>query len=45
MDKEKKEKKRIYNQTFKERTKEKKRELIKKLKEERQENSLLFNQF
>ena len=44
MDQEKKkEKKRIYNQTFKERTKEKKRDLIKKLKEERQENSLLFN--
>lgn len=42
---EKKMKKRIYNQTQKERRKEKKRKLIEKIKEERINNSLLFENF
>jgi hypothetical protein len=38
-------KKRIYNQTQKLRKKEKKRLIIEQIKKERQENSLIFNQF
>lgn len=39
------EKKRIYNQNYKQKFKEKKRQLIEQIKKERQENSLIFNQF
>lgn len=39
------EKKRIYNQTYKQKNKEKKRQMIEQIKKERQENSLIFNQF
>ena len=42
---EKNEKKRIYNQTYKQKNKEKKRQMIEQIKKERQENSLIFNQF
>lgn len=42
---EKKMKKRMYNQTQKERRKEKKRKLIEKIKEERLNNSLIFEKF
>ena len=37
------EKKRIYNQNYKKKYKEKKRLLIEQIKKERQENSLIFN--
>jgi len=39
------EKKRIYNQNYKQKNKEKKRQMIEQIKKERQENSLIFNQF
>lgn len=42
---EKNEKKRIYNQNYKQKNKEKKRQMIEQIKKERQENSLIFNQF
>jgi len=42
---EKKMKKRMYNQTQKERRKEKKRQLIEKIKEERLKNSIIFDNF
>ena len=42
---EKNEKKRIYNQTYNQKNKEKKRQMIEQIKKERQENSLIFNQF
>ena len=42
---EKKMKKRIYNQTQKERRKEKKRQLIEKIKEERLKNSIILDNF
>ena len=37
------EKKRIYNQNYKQKFKEKKRQLIEQIKKERQENSLILN--
>jgi hypothetical protein len=42
---EKKMKKRMYNQTQKERRKEKKRQLIEKIKEERLKNSIILDNF
>lgn len=42
---EKNEKKRIYNQSYKQKNKEKKRQMIEQIKKERRENSLIFNQF
>jgi len=39
------EKKKIYNQNYKQKNKEKKRQMIEQIKKERQENSLIFNQF
>lgn len=42
---EKNEKKRIYNQNYKQKNKEKKRQMIEQIKKERRENSLIFNQF
>jgi len=39
------EKKRIHNQNYKQKNKEKKRQMIEQIKKERQENSLIFNQF
>jgi len=41
----KKQQKKIWNQTYKQKNKEKKRQMIEQIKKERQENSLIFNQF
>lgn len=41
----KKKKQRIHYENYKQRHKEKKRQLIEQIKKERQENSLIFNQF
>lgn len=41
----KKKKQRIHYENYKQRLKEKKRQLIEQIKKERQENSLIFNQF
>lgn len=42
---EKKMKKRIYNETYKTKLKEKKRQMIEEIKKQRQENSVLFDNF